>query len=173
MDLKEIVSITGMSGLHKVIANRDNGLIITMLGDDKKKFVSSRSHMFTPLENITIFTDDEGMELKEIFRKMKGNESEHPVIDSKESSAAIRAYFKSVVPEHDEERVYISDIKKIIKWYFLLEEHNLIDLEPDVTDEPDATDDPDVTDEPDEEKTETELEKDEENADPEPGESKE
>jgi type II secretory pathway component GspD/PulD (secretin) len=126
MDLKEIVAISGMGGLFKIDTQRENGIIVNQLGDTKKKFVSNRQHMFTPLENITIFTQDEGMELKQVFEKMKKNETEHPVIDTRQDPQTIRGYFEKVVPEYDAERVYVSDIKKIIKWYHTLNENGLL-----------------------------------------------
>jgi hypothetical protein len=126
MSLKEVLSISGMPGLYKMITNRDNGLIVTALGDDKKKFVSSRQHMFTPLENITIFTDGEPVELTEVLLNMKKQLASLPLPGSKASSADFRAYFTKVVPNHDTEKVYISDIKKLTKWFELLDKEGLI-----------------------------------------------
>jgi Domain of unknown function (DUF6852)/Domain of unknown function (DUF5606) len=158
MDLKEIVAISGMGGLFKIDTQRDNGIIVNQLGDTKKKFVSNRQHMFTPLENITIFTQDEGMELKQVFEKMKKNESEHPVIDGKQDPQTIRGYFGKVVPEYDAERVYVSDIKKIIKWYTALNEHGLL-----IFDEKEETEPIDEADQKSEE-GETEENKEEPNS---------
>lgn len=129
MQLKDIISISGMPGLYKLETNRDNGIIVLQLGDSKRKFISSRQHMFTPLENITIFTDDEGMELKKVFSRMKQSLGDHPIPDPKEAENTIRDYFDDVVPEHDDERVYTSDMRKMIKWYNMLDEAGLLDLE--------------------------------------------
>ncbi len=127
MQLKDIISISGMPGLYKLEANRDNGIIVMQLGDSQKKFVSNRQHMFTPLENITIFTDEEGMELKDVFGRMKQNLTEHPIPDPKEDENTIRDYFEEVVPEHDDERVYTSDMRKMIKWYNMLDQEGLLE----------------------------------------------
>lgn len=127
MDLKEILAISGKAGLYKMETNRENGLIASPLGENKKSFFSARQYMFTPLENITIYTELDAIELKEIFKRMKGKEDN--LIDSKSSSKAIRDYFLDIVPEHDQEKVYVSDIKKIIKWYNILDEHQYISLE--------------------------------------------
>jgi len=123
MELKEILSISKLPGLFQIKASRDNGLIVTPLGENKSKFVSSRQHMFTPLENITIYTEDSNIELKDVFQSMKASKQACP--DNKAADADVRAYFTEVVPNHDQQRVYISDIKKIVKWYTQLDAHNL------------------------------------------------
>jgi hypothetical protein len=126
MNLKEVLSISGMPGLYKMLTNRDNGLIVVALGDDKKKFVSSRQHMFTPLENITIYTESEPVELTEVFLRMKKNAASIAVESSNASSDKLRSYFTQIVPDHDVEKVYVSDIKKIIKWFELLDKEGLV-----------------------------------------------
>ncbi len=129
MDLKDIMAISGLPGLYKVVANRTDGIIVEGLHDKAKKFVSSRQHMFTPLENITIYTTDDSVELKEVFSNMKKDEKSNTVPDVKKSDeATLRKYMKSVLANYDEEKVYASDIKKLIKWYSLLDEHKLISV---------------------------------------------
>lgn len=123
MELKEILSISKLPGLFQIKASRDNGLIVTPLGENKSKFVSSRQHMFTPLENITIYTEDSSVELKEVFQAMKDSNLDCP--GNKAGDAEFRTYFAEIVPNHDQQRVYISDIKKIVKWFNLLDAHNL------------------------------------------------
>lgn len=128
MELKEILSISGMPGLYKIMATRDNGLIVAALGDDKKKFVSSRQHMFTALENITIYTQDDAAALVDILTNMKKNEKSIPIVDPNSKGPDLRAYFTKILPEHDQEKVYTSDIKKIIKWFDLLDKNGFISL---------------------------------------------
>ncbi|MEI6312683.1 MAG: DUF5606 domain-containing protein [Bacteroidota bacterium] len=129
MDLKDIMAISGLPGLYKVVANRTDGIIVEGLHDKAKKFVSSRQHMFTPLENITIYTTEDSVELKEVFSNMKKDEKSNTVPDVKKSDeATLRKYMKSVLANYDEEKVYASDIKKLIKWYVLLDEHKLISV---------------------------------------------
>lgn len=125
MDLREILAISGKSGLFKIEANRDNGLIASELGSTKKSFYSSRTYMFTPLENITIYTQLDSIELKDVFEKIKKDES--LLIKPKSSAKELREFFKKIIPEHDEEKVYTNDIKKIIKWYNSLKEHGLLE----------------------------------------------
>ena len=129
MDLKEIMSVSGMPGLYKVMANRTDGLIVEGLHDKARKFVSSRQHMFTPLENITLYTTDDSVELKLVLSNMKKNEGEHPVPDIKKTDdTSLRNYMKVIVPNYDEEKVYASDIKKLIKWYELLNANQLVSI---------------------------------------------
>lgn len=129
MNLKEVLSISGMPGLYKMVANRDNGLIVTAIGDDKKKFVSSRQHMFTPLENITIYTEDDSEELVNVLKLMKEKSAEVPLVSPNSSSKDLRAYFTKVLPTHDQEKVYTSDIKKLLKWYDALDKEGLLVFE--------------------------------------------
>jgi hypothetical protein len=74
MKLTDIIAISGKPGLYQISANRDNGLIANALGSDKKSFYSSRQHMFTPLENITIYTETDTLELLEVFKRIKADE---------------------------------------------------------------------------------------------------
>ncbi|MGB1248008.1 MAG: DUF5606 domain-containing protein [Chitinophagales bacterium] len=129
MDIKEILAVSGMPGLYKMLANRDNGLIVCALGDTQKKFAPARKHMFTPLENITIYTEDDGIELVKVFQKMKTDASSNPVIAPNSKGPELRNYFEKIVPNHDTDRVYTSDIKKIIKWFNVLDEQGLVVLE--------------------------------------------
>lgn len=130
MDLKNIVSVSGLGGLYKTDTQRENGLIVEPLEGGKKKFVSARKHMFTPLENITIYTLEDSMPIKEVFERMKKKEAENAPVDPKKSDdEALHAYMASAVPEYDPERVYASDIKKMIKWYQALDELGLVTVE--------------------------------------------
>ncbi|MCB0538183.1 MAG: DUF5606 domain-containing protein [Bacteroidetes bacterium] len=128
MELKEILSVSKLPGLFKVLATRDNGLIVTPLGEDKKKFVSSRQHMFTPLENITIYTTTSTVELSEVFKEMKKKEKEFPLPTKKDSGKKFREYFTNILPDHDQQKVYDNDIKKIVKWYEALDKLGIISL---------------------------------------------
>lgn len=127
MDLKDIMSISGMSGLYRMEAQRDNGIIVRPLGDGQRKFIPARQHLFTPLDNITIYTDDpDGMELAQVFLRMKEKQDEIPPVAAKSDNNTLHDYFEEVVPEYDADRVYPSDIKKIIKWFQSLDEAGLV-----------------------------------------------
>lgn len=121
MELKDILSITGSPGLYKLVAPSKGGFIVESLIDGKRTSVSaSGTTPPTFLAEVGIFTTDEDMPLSEVFKKMKEHGGE--TIDPKTEEKALRAYFKSVVPAYDEERVYPSHIKKIVTWYNLLKD---------------------------------------------------
>lgn len=127
MDLKDIMSISGMSGLFRMEAQRDNGIIVTPLGGGQRKFIPARQHLFTPLENITIYSDSEdGMALDQVFLRMKEKAGEVPPVAAKSDNNTLHDYFEEVVPEYDEDRVYASDIKKMIKWFHALDDAGLV-----------------------------------------------
>jgi hypothetical protein len=128
MNLEKLVAISGKSGLFSMVSNRSNGLIVEDLDNNKRFFVSARSHQFTPLASISIYTEDEEetVELKEVFKRMKAGLDQNPLVDIKADSAAFRTYFENVMPEHDREKVLISDIKKLTKWFSFLHERNLV-----------------------------------------------
>lgn len=106
-------------------AKRENGLIVRGLSGDKKRFASSRKHMFTPLDNITIYTDQEGLPIVDVFRRMRDSST---AIPAGGDGKALRDYFTEIVPEHDVERVYSSDIKKVLLWFTQLMDADLLRL---------------------------------------------
>lgn len=128
MNLKDIVAVSGLPGLYKMAGNRNNGLIIEEIDTGKRRFAPSRQHQFTPLESIGIFTttEEDSIELGKVFDKIQENLEQHPLVESNASSDDLRAYFTAVLPEHDEDRVKISDIKKVIKWFQYLKERDLL-----------------------------------------------
>lgn len=126
MDLKDLVAVTGISGIFRMAGNRNNGLIIEDLDTGKRKFAPSRKHQFSPLESISIFTDEDSVELKKVFENMLAKESELALPASDASPAQLHAYFAQVLPEYDRDRVTVGDIKKVIKWFGFLQERNLL-----------------------------------------------
>ena len=125
MTISELLVVTGLSGLHLMEGKRENGLIIRGLSGDKKRFASSRKHMFTPLDNITIYTDEEGLPIVDVFRRMRDSSTASPAGGD---GKALRDYFTEIVPEHDVERVYSSDIKKVLLWFTQLMDADLLHL---------------------------------------------
>jgi len=125
MKLSEIVSVTGLPGLYKASGKRTDGLIVTSLTDGSTKFVSGRVHLFSTLDNITIYTQEGSKELKEVLADMKKNEKKHPAADVK-SDEQLKAYFEAVIPDYDKEKFYTSHMKKLINWYNILDGKNLI-----------------------------------------------
>ena len=129
MELSKILSISGLGGLFHLESQRDNGLIVRPLEGGKTRFVSSRKHLFTPLENITIYTLDDSIPLKEVFEEMKKKSAELPLPEPKSDGAVLHEYMKAVIPDYDDERVYTSDIRKIVKWYIQLDGRGLVVLD--------------------------------------------
>jgi len=127
MSLEKLVVVGGISGIFKVAANRSNGLIIEDLDTGKKRFAPARKHQFTPLESITIYTsNDENLELSKVFQNMLANKEEIPLVKANSSNEELKAYFAKIIPNYDRERVYIGDMKKMIKWFAFLNERALI-----------------------------------------------
>ncbi len=126
MEYKDIVAISGLGGLFEVVAKREDGMIVRGLEEDKPHFVASRQHVFSPLETITIYTTKDTEDLLNVLLEMKKQSKENPPVDLKADNKAFKDYFKKVLPEYDEERVYVSDIKKVIKWYAVLDKFDLI-----------------------------------------------
>lgn len=140
MNLKEIVAVNGkINGLCKVVANRSNGLIVKHLQTEKKQFASSRQNNFTPLESISIYTMEEAAEMQFVFERMLEELETTPPIDPKSSKEELKAYFKVILPNYDEEQVYPRDMKRVIKWFNLLKEKGFLDPEEEAATEEEET----------------------------------
>lgn len=160
MQLDKIVSITGptINGLFKVAANKDNGLIVEDLATGKRKFVAARRHQFTPLNTVGIYTDDgDAMDIGVVFKRMKEQEVDNPPIKHNSKEEELREYFTDILPSHDKDAVYARDIKRVIKWYNILKDNDLL-----TEDEEPLADDVETNGEDIEEETSTE-EQDENN----------
>ncbi|MBC8173319.1 MAG: DUF5606 domain-containing protein [Chitinophagales bacterium] len=129
MRIKEIVSIGGLSGLYKMETQKVNGMIVTSLTEGWTKFISNREHLFSPLENISIYTSDENVDFADVMIAIHNQIQTVPIIDSKSDNKDLREWFVKIIPAHDQEKVYVSDIRKIIKWYEILSEKGVIDDE--------------------------------------------
>ncbi len=136
MQYREIVSVTGLSGLYQLLTTKSDGAIVRNIDDKTTKFISARQHNVTPLESIEVYTTGENVRLHNVFQKMQEQESSIPMANPKTASKNdITVYFKSVFPEFDEERVYVSDMKKMLKWYELLKANDLLTFEAEATEE--------------------------------------
>lgn len=137
MEYREIVAVTGLGGLFQLLATKSDGAIVRNLSDKSTKFISARLHNVTPLESIEVYTTGDNVRLHEVFKKMQ--DSSIAIIDGKAAdNAAIKNYFKSIFPDFDEERVYVSDMKKMLKWYDLLKANDLLKFEAAVEEAPAA-----------------------------------
>lgn len=127
MNLEQLIAVSGLSGIYRMAANRSNGLIIEDVQSGKRRFASSRKHQFTPLESISIFTDDgDSIELKKVFRNMKQQQEDNPPPAASAKSEELHEYFAEVLPTYDRDRVFNGDIKKVIKWFNYLDEAGML-----------------------------------------------
>ncbi|MFA4851581.1 MAG: DUF5606 domain-containing protein [Bacteroidales bacterium] len=128
MDLKDIMSISGKGGLFRSIAQTKNGLIVESLVD-KKRFPVYVSDKVSALEDVSIFTKDNNIQLKDVMDLIFKKESGGNCIDPKSDDVKLKKYFEEVLPDYDKERVYMSDIRKLFLWYNLLQSLGLLKLE--------------------------------------------
>lgn len=147
MDLSKILSISGKPGLYKTLAQTKNGLVVASLTDGKK-FTAFSHEKFSSMEEISIYTTDEDRPLKEVLKAIFEKQNGGKAISHKSSPAELKAFFKEMVPDYDEENVYVSDIKKVVNWYNTLVEHEILNFEEDENTKEDV-----VEDEPVEENT--------------------
>ena len=129
MQIKEIIAISGVPGLHRLNKTRPNGMVATELQSGKSRFYSVRKHQFTPLESVAIYTEDDAVELKDLFQRMKEKAGELPFPDSGAGTSEWFSYFEQILPEYDKDRVKVSDVKKVVKWFNILEQNEMLEEE--------------------------------------------
>ncbi|MDO3642649.1 DUF5606 domain-containing protein [Mucilaginibacter sp. L3T2-6] len=133
MNLQGIVAVSGKPGLWRALAQNKTGYILESLDAQKTKLVANLSTAkLAALHEITIFGLEDDIKLTDVFERMK---SASGVPDAKADGKALRTFFREVAPHHDEEKVYASDMKKIISWYNILKEYPLFN-EPDPAEAP-------------------------------------
>ena len=122
MEYSKIVSVTGLPGLFELVNTKPDGAIVRSLDDKTTKFASSRIHNFSHLETIEVYTVSDNVNLAEVFQAMEKTSGSLP--DTKDNNA-IRKYFEKVYGDIDFERVYNSDLKKMIKWFEVLKKNDV------------------------------------------------
>ena len=126
MGLDQILSISGKPGLFKIVTQTRTGAVVESLIDKKRITVGAHSNI-SVLSEIAIYTLQEEMPLPQVFLKIKEKENGNTTsISHKDGRDVLEEYFFEVLPNYDEDRVYPSDIKKVIQWYNLLHQHNLL-----------------------------------------------
>jgi hypothetical protein len=128
MNLEKILSISGKPGLYALKVQTRTGFIAESLLDGKKITVGLKVNV-SLLTEISIYTVNEEKPLAEVMRNIAIKENEGPAISHKEDNAKLVAYFTEILPEYDSERVYPSDIKKVLNWYNLLQSKGLVSKE--------------------------------------------
>jgi hypothetical protein len=122
MEYNRIVAVTGLPGLFEVVSSKTDGAIVRSLEDQSTKFVSSRVHNLSHLESIEVYTVRDNAQLSDIFAAMKASNTALPDV---KDNKALKSYFEKVYPELDFERVYTSDMKKMVKWYEVIGANNI------------------------------------------------
>lgn len=121
MEYNKLVAVSGLPGLYELVSSKNDGAVVRSLTDKTTKFASSRIHQFSHLESIEIYTTGENVNLVDIFKAMEAGGNLPDAKDDK----GVKDYFKKVYPDMDFDRVYTSDMKKMIKWYEVLKKNDV------------------------------------------------
>jgi hypothetical protein len=133
MEYNKVIAVTGLPGLYELLSSKTDGAIVRSLDDKSTRFVSSRIHNFSHLESIEIYTVRENVNLVDVLKAMETSGEKLP--DDKDGSS-LKSYFSKVYPDMDFDRVYSSDLKKMVKWFSVLKANNVeiklseVDAEP-------------------------------------------
>ena len=121
MNLRGIVAVSGRPGLFKLVGQNKAGYVLEGLDAQKVKIVTNISTTkLASLEDITVYGEDEDLKLKDILANLAAIKGDVP--DAKADAAALKKLFLDVAPSHDQEKVYTSDMKKIVTWFHILKE---------------------------------------------------
>lgn len=119
MEFNKIIAVTGKPGLYEILSQTKTGVIVKSIVDGKR-FPITATHNVSLLENIAIYTYEEEVPLAQVLKNIADKEDGKEAISHKESANKLTTYFGEVLPGFDEERVYASNIKKVIQWYNIL-----------------------------------------------------
>jgi len=122
MEYNKIIAVTGLPGLYELLSSKSDGAIVRSLEDRSTRFVSSRVHNFSHLESIEVYTVRDNVNLVDVLKAMEAGSEKLP--DEKDN-AALKAYFSKVYPDLDFDRVYSSDLRKMVKWFAVLKSNNI------------------------------------------------
>ena len=122
MEYSKLISVSGLPGLFELVGSKTDGAIARSLVDQQTRFISSRQHQFSHLESIEVYTTRENVNLAEVFIAMKKSTEALP---NEKDDKAVKAYFQKAFPSIDFDRVYPSDLRKMVKWYALLDRHQI------------------------------------------------
>lgn len=122
MEYSKLVAVTGLPGLFELLNSKTDGAIVRSLDDKSTRFISSRIHNFSHLESIEVYTTGDNVNLVDVFNAMEKAGGKLP--DDKDADA-VKKYFEKAYPEMDFERVYPSDMKKMVKWFDVLKKNNV------------------------------------------------
>lgn len=122
MKLEDIATISGKGGLYKILKPTKSGVILESLDEAKTKLVATTNHKLSVLSEVSIYTTSkEGtVALSDVLKKINAEFGDDLGLDANADGAELKAFLKSVLADYDEDRVYVSDIKKLVKWYTIL-----------------------------------------------------
>lgn len=140
MEYNRIVAVTGLPGLYEIVSSKTDGALVRSLEDQTTKFISSRVHNLSHLESIEIYTVRDNVNLVEIFQAMQKSKAKLPDV---KDNKALKSYFEKVYPDMDFDRVYASDMKKMVKWFEVLTNNN-VEIKTSAPAEEEAADTPNV-----------------------------
>jgi len=127
MSVEKVLAISGKPGLYELKIQTRSGFIAESLVDGKKLTVGLRSNV-SLLSEISIYTHSGEVKLFEIFGKIARKESNGPAVSHKVSDAELVAYFTEILPDYDQDRVYVSDIKKVFNWYNIMQKADMVSV---------------------------------------------
>lgn len=126
MSIDKMVAVSGLSGLYTLVATKSNGLLVADPDTGKTRFCSVRQHQFTPMQTVAIYTEEDTIDIKSVFKNMFDKLDTNPVPNPNAPQNELRAYFEVIIPDYDRDRVYHNDMKKVIKWFLYLNERGMI-----------------------------------------------
>lgn len=141
MEYNRIVAVTGLPGLYELVSSKTDGALVRSLDDKNTKFISSRIHNLSHLESIEIYTQRDNVNLVDVFNAMKASKQALPDV---KDNKALKTYFEKVYPDMDFERVYTSDMKKMVKWFETLKKND-VDIKLSVESEEETAPEADTT----------------------------
>ncbi|HER08426.1 MAG TPA: hypothetical protein ENO20_05895 [Bacteroides sp.] len=127
MKLEDILSISGKGGLFKYVAQARNGMVVESM-DDKKRHVAPATARVSSLKDIAIFTSDEEVPLSDVLFTIHEKSQGKEILSHKSPPEELKRYFGEIVPDYDQERVYVSDIRKVVQWYNQLQQHDMLEV---------------------------------------------
>lgn len=126
MNIDKMIAVSGVSGLYRLVTTKNNGLILADLDNGKTTFYSVRKHQFTPMQTVAIYTEEDTVEITKVFQSMLDHAEKYPVPDPNAAQNDLKKYFEVIIPNYDRDRVYHSDMKKVIKWFLFLHQRGLL-----------------------------------------------
>jgi len=129
MDLKEIMAVAGYPGLYKFISQGRSGIIVESLADQKRTNVPPSAKV-SSMSDVAVFTNGKDVPLHRVLQAIKDKENAQQAINPKQvKEEELKKYFAEILPDYDRERVYLSDIKKIVSWYNILQQNGILDFD--------------------------------------------